>query len=86
MRTFITKDIVDTNIEQIIITRTQDEQGNPQIRVRASVAVTLQDNADALRSTTMTLNVNKTIQELGIGIQVNAIRNAILVELRKQIN
>jgi len=84
-RTFTTQDITDVDLDQIVITKTKDLEGNPQIRVRASVNVTLKDNADPLRLTTMNLNVNKTIQELNVVVSVAALRNAVLKALKDQI-
>lgn len=84
-RTFTTQQILDANIDQITITRTKDDQGNPQVIVRSNVSVTLVDSVDPTRMTTMNLNLNKTVQELSIGPQVVAIRSAILTALQAQI-
>lgn len=84
-RTFTTQDITDVDIGQIIITKTKDDAGNVQIQVRASVTAILKDSIDPLRLTTMTLNLNKTIQELSVGPAVNAIRLAVLNSLKSQL-
>jgi hypothetical protein len=85
MRTFTTQDITDVDLDQIIITKTKDIDGNPQVRVRANVSVTLVDSLDPLRTSTINLNLNKTIQELSVGPAVNAIRLAVLNSLKSQI-
>lgn len=84
-RTFITEQILDAQVQQIVITRTQDDQGNTQVRVRSNVTVTLADSVDPTRKTTMNLNLNKTVQELTVGPAVNAIRLAVLNALKTQI-
>ena len=85
MRTFTTKDITDIDIDQIVITKTKDIDGNPQIRMRTSVTVILVDSLDPSRTSTMILNLNKTIQELSVGPAVNAIRLAALNSLKSQL-
>ena len=85
MRTFTTKDITDIDLDQIVITKTKDNDGNPQVRVRTNITVTLVDNLDPSRTSTMALNLNKTIQELSVGPAVNAIRLAVLNSLKSQL-
>ena len=85
MRTFTTKDITDIDLDQIVITKTKDNDGNPQVRVRANITVTLVDSLDLLRTSTMALNLNKTILELSVGPAVNAIRLAVLNSLKSQL-
>jgi len=85
MRTFTTQPITDVDIEQIVITRSTDDEGNLVIRVRSSASVQLVDMSAPTKSTTMNLNLNTTIQELGVGQAVNTIRTAILTALRNQI-
>ncbi len=50
-RTFTIQQISDSHIEQITITRTKDDLGNFQIRVRSNVTVTLVDTTDSTKKT-----------------------------------
>ena len=84
-RKFTTQDIQDFNIEQVIITKSTDDQGNPEIRVRSNVTVELKDDNDSNRSTIMNIKLNKTTKELGISAAISTIKTVILAELRKQI-
>jgi hypothetical protein len=84
-KTFKTGQISDVDINQIVITVGKDISGNPEVRVRCNVSVVLSNTLDPLDTTTLNIPVNQTIQQLGIGPQVVAIRNAILTFARTQI-
>lgn len=79
MRTFTTKDITDVDLDQIIITRSMLD-GKAVIRVRANATVTLEPG-----TSTINISINKTVQELGVGPAMTALRNAVLNALREQI-
>lgn len=86
MRTFNSQGIIDADIDQIVLIKSTDGQGNPVIRVRSNVTVKLVDTVDSTRVATIELHINNTAQELGIGSQMLAIRSAVLSELKKQLN
>ena len=86
-RTFITQEILDTQIDQIVITYTKDINNNPDIRVRSSAKVVLADSLDTKKNKEFSVNLNKSIADLNPSVvaHVNAIKNIVLTELRDQI-
>ena len=77
--------ISDVDIDQVTITLTKDAQGNPEVRVRSNIGVTITNKLDPTDTHRINVPVNRTVQELSVGPQVVAIRNAILAYARTQI-
>lgn len=82
---FTTGTVSDVDIDQVTITVTKDTDGNPQVRVRSNITVTIANKLDPLDTHNITVPVNRTVQQLGVGAQVIAIRNAILAFVQTQI-
>lgn len=85
-KVFTTGTITSLDIDQIIITRTMDENGAEQLRVRANVSVGLVNTADSKEIHTLNIPINLTDKEIGLDKEVAVIRSAVLTEAKIQIN
>lgn len=80
-----TTDLVeDAAIEQVTISRGLNAAGNPEVRVRCNIVVTLRNKLVSTETHTRMVVINETVQTLGIGPQVVAIRNALLQRARSE--
>ena len=77
-REYATGTISDVDIDQVIITVGQNEAGAQEVRVRANIGVTITNKLDPTDTYRLNLPINRTVQQLSVGPQVVAIRNAIL--------
>ena len=82
---FVTGLLDEADIDQVIITRSKDIEGNVVIRVRSNVRVVITNKLDPLDKESINIPINSTVNELSVGPQVLAIRNAILTLVRTKI-
>lgn len=79
-RSYNIGDITNLDIEQVVITKTPEG-----VRIRANAIVNLVNALDPTEVHSLTIPMNVSVSELGVGPAVVAIRNAVIAYIKDRV-